>query len=112
MSELANQSCEACQAGAPKLTDSELQNVLNELPEWQIQEVDGVKQLVREYKFKNFVKAMDFAVKVGEVAEEHNHHPELTVTWGETKVVWWTHKINGLHHNDSVMAAKTDGLYA
>ena len=56
-------------------------------------------------------RSLDFALRVGRAAEEEGHHPLLTVEWGKCTVVWWTHKIRGLHRNDFIMAAKTDRLY-
>jgi 4a-hydroxytetrahydrobiopterin dehydratase len=54
---------------------------------------------------------MVVANRVGELAEEENHHPLLTVEWGRVLVAWWTHKIRNIHHNDLLMAAKTDALF-
>jgi 4a-hydroxytetrahydrobiopterin dehydratase len=48
---------------------------------------------------------------VGEIAEEGGHHPLLVTEWGKVTVTWWTHKIDGLHRNDFIMAAKTEDLY-
>jgi 4a-hydroxytetrahydrobiopterin dehydratase len=62
--------------------------------------------------YKNFVEALHFTNKVGELAETEGHHPSLLTEWGKVTVTWWTHKINGLHRNDFIMAAKTDELYA
>ena len=110
MNFLAEKKCEACVVGAPVLTEQELEELLPQISQWKIVEQDGVKRLKREYKFKNFVEALAFANKVGAIAEEENHHPAITVEWGKTTVAWWTHKIKGLHRNDVIMAAKTDGL--
>lgn len=110
MTQLANQSCEACKAGAPLLTSAEIAAVMHDIPEWYVITVDGVQRLSRTFTFKNFVTALAFANRVGDLAEEHNHHPAITVEWGKATVQWWTHKIGGLHHNDAVMAAKTDLL--
>ena len=71
----------------------------------------SVDQLLREYRFKNFVQAMAFTQAVGELAEEYGHHPALLTEWGRVKVSWWTHKIHGLHENDVIMAAKTEQLF-
>ena len=65
----------------------------------------------QEFKFKNFVQALEFTNQVGRLAEEECHHPALLTEWGRVTVTWWTHKIKGLHRNDFVMAAKTDELY-
>ena len=64
--------------------------------------------LEKEYSFKNFKEALDFTVKVGELAENQDHHPDIFLTWGKVKVTIWTHKIDGLTESDFIFAAKTD----
>jgi 4a-hydroxytetrahydrobiopterin dehydratase len=71
---------------------------------------DGVDRLQRVYRFKNFVEALAFTNRVGQIAEAEGHHPLLITEWGRVTVQWWTHKIGGLHINDFVLAAKTDEL--
>ncbi len=110
MAQLREETCEACRPGAPQLTPEEIADLHVQIPAWQLFEESGVKKLRREFSFNNFAEAMTFAVKVGELAEAHNHHPAMTVEWGRVTVLWWTHKIHGLHRNDTVMAAKTDNL--
>ncbi|MBU2708129.1 4a-hydroxytetrahydrobiopterin dehydratase [Zooshikella marina] len=110
MSSLSSLKCEACQAGAPKVTEEELPKLLAEIPEWNIEVRDGIMQLERVYSFKNFKQALAFTNSVGEIAEEVFHHPSILTEWGKVTVTWWTHKIKGLHKNDFIMAAKTDEL--
>lgn len=110
MSELKNQTCEACQAGAPQVTDEELRDLIKEIPDWVPESRDGVLQLERVYKFKNFKKAWAFSNKVAQLAEDEFHHPSILLEWGKVTITWWTHAIGGLHRNDFIMAAKTDGL--
>jgi 4a-hydroxytetrahydrobiopterin dehydratase len=110
MIELRELTCEVCRTGAPQATDEEIVDFRSQIPDWQIVEEDGEKQLLRAYKFKNFREALSFTNLVGEIAEEAGHHPALLTEWGMVTVRWWTHKINGLHKNDFVMAAKTDQL--
>ena len=74
------------------------------------QMVDGIKRLRRAFKFKDFREAMQFTNRVGELAEQEDHHPAILTEWGKVTVTWWTHKIKGLHRNDFIMAAKTDSL--
>ena len=107
---LSQQTCEACQVGAPMVSDAELPTLLDEIPDWHTENRDGILQLERQYNFKNFVEALNFTNRVGELAEQANHHPALLVEWGKVTVTWWTHKIGGLHHNDFIMAARTDLL--
>lgn len=111
MSDLASQTCEACRADAPKVSDEELAALIKEIPDWSAPVKDGVLQLQREFDFKNFKEALAFTNAVGEIAEEAGHHPALLTEWGKVTVNWWSHKIKGLHKNDFIMAAKTDELY-
>lgn len=110
MSDLKKQKCEACNAEAPKVSDEELAELMREIPDWTPVTRDGVMQLEREFKFKNFKKALAFTNRVGEIAEDEFHHPTLVTEWGKVTVTWWTHAINGLHKNDFIMAARTDAV--
>lgn len=111
LEDLSEKTCSACKTGAPQVTEIELANALQNLPEWSLTQVDGIKQLTRAYKFKNFVSALAFTNEIGAVAEEFNHHPALLTEWGKVTVTWWTHKIKGLHENDLIMAAKTEKIF-
>lgn len=110
MSVLQHEQCEACRADAPVLTHVQIDELIQQLPEWVCLEVEGVKRLQRIYPFKNFIDALAFTNKVAALAEEHGHHPALLTEWGRVTVSWWTHKIRGLHRNDFIMAAKSDEL--
>ena len=109
--DLSEKTCSACRVGALQVTETELVNALKNLPDWSLIQADGIKQLTRAYKFKNFVSALAFTNAIGAVAEEFNHHPALLTEWGKVTVTWWTHKIKGLHENDLIMAAKTEKLF-
>ena len=112
MEQLASQRCEACRRDAPTVTEQEVAALMPQVPEWQIITVDGIRRLQRGYSFKNFVDALAFTNRVGALAEEEGHHPDLLTAWGQVTVTWWSHKIRGLHRNDFIMAAKTDRLYS
>ncbi len=109
--ELSQNSCEACRADAPQVTDDELKELLAKIPDWNIEVRDQIMQLEKVFQFDSFVKALDFTNKVGNIAEQQGHHPSLLTEWGKVTVTWWSHKIKGLHRNDFIMAAKTDHLY-
>ena len=111
MTDLHQMKCVACRAGEPTVTDSEIDMLNPQIPEWQVKEVDGVKRLERVFKFKNFAQALEFTNKVGAAAEEEDHHPLLITEWGRVTINWWTHKIGGLHQNDFIMAARTDEIH-
>jgi 4a-hydroxytetrahydrobiopterin dehydratase len=110
VSELSEMRCTACRGDEPTLTDAEIAELLPQVPKWQVVQREGIKRLERVFKFSNFAQALAFTDSVGEQAEEEGHHPALLTEWGRVKVTWWTHKIDGLHRNDFIMAAKTDEL--
>ena len=112
MPELAQMKCVACRGGEPTVTNDEIHALHPQIPEWHVQEVDGINRLERVFKFKNFVQALEFTNKVGAIAEEEDHHPMLVTEYGKVTVDWWTHTIQGLHMNDFIMAAKTDEIYS
>ncbi|GLQ30810.1 4a-hydroxytetrahydrobiopterin dehydratase [Litoribrevibacter albus] len=108
---LHQQTCEACQVGAPLVDEHEFPELLKQIPDWSVETIDDVHQLTRSYSFKNFVDALAFTNTVGALAEEYNHHPEIRTEWGKVTLFWWTHKISGLHKNDFIMAAKSDQVF-
>jgi 4a-hydroxytetrahydrobiopterin dehydratase len=108
MTDLTQRKCEACRADAPQATPEEIAGYMAEIPDWEIVEAAGVKQLRRQYKFKNFAEALAFANRVGELAEQEDHHPSILVEYGKVTLTWYTHKIKGLHVNDFIMAARSD----
>ena len=112
MSALTESSCVACRGGVPPLTNEEIEALRRETPDWSVIERDGVQRIEREFRFRNFRQALDFAIAVGELAEREQHHPDLHVAWGKVRVESWTHKIRGLHRNDFILAAKADAIYA
>lgn len=112
MDQLTQLKCTACRGGDPTLTDAEIAELHPQVSAWQVAERDGIKRLERVFTFPNFVEALAFTNKVGELAEEEGHHPAILTEWGKVTVTWWTHKIKGLHRNDFIMAAKTDQVYA
>ena len=108
MSDLASMECIPCRGGVPPLEGDELAAFETRLGgDWRV--VDG-HHLEKEYRFDNFRQALDFTNRIGELAEEVNHHPDLKVGWGYVHVSLWTHKIDGLSEADFVWAAKADRL--
>ena len=110
MNELTSKTCIACRIGAPLATKEEIRDFMQQLPDWAIVEEEGIKRLKRIFRFNNFMDAVAFTQKVAVVAEDENHHPAILTEWGKVTVFWWSHKIEGLHVNDFIMAAKTDQL--
>jgi len=110
MSELAEKECVPCKGGVPPLRGRDLTILLEELGNgWKI--VDE-HHLEKEYKFKNFREALDFTMKIGELAEAQGHHPDIYLAWGKVRLIIWTHKIDGLTESDFILAAKADRLLA
>ena len=106
MSELAQVTCIPCRGGVPPLKGEELDALQEKLGNgWQI---INEHHLEKEYIFADFRQALDFTVKVGEVAENQGHHPDIYLAWGKVKLTIWTHKIDGLTESDFILAAKAD----
>ena len=111
MEKLVQMKCIACRGDEPPLTDDEIAALLPQTPEWKVVEREGVKRLERRFRFRDFAQALAFTAQLGALAEEEGHHPAILTEWGRVTVTWWTHKIQGLHRNDFIAAAKTDELY-
>ena len=108
MSELAEKQCVPCKGGVPPLAGEALARLHEELGGgWEV--VDG-HHLRKEYRFRNFVEALAFTNRIGAMAEEQQHHPDVHLAWGRVAVEIWTHKIDGLTESDFVFAAKCDAL--
>ena len=106
MSELAQETCIPCRGGVPPLKGEELDALQEKLGNgWQI---INEHHLEKEYIFADFRQALDFTVKVGELAENQGHHPDIYLAWGKVKLIIWTHKIEGLTESDFILGAKVD----
>ncbi len=111
MAGLADERCVALSSGAAAASPAELEKLKAQVGDWTVVD-DGMDKLERSYTFGSFAEALAFTDKVGAIAEEQGHHPQLTTEWGRTTVRFWTHVAGGLHRNDFIMAAKTDALVA
>jgi 4a-hydroxytetrahydrobiopterin dehydratase len=112
MEDLREMNCVPCRGGEPTVKQEEIETFSQQVPDWEVIEREGVKQLERVYKFKNFREALSFTNQIGELAEAEDHHPVIKTEWGKVTVTWWTHKIKGLHRNDFIMAARSDDIYS
>jgi 4a-hydroxytetrahydrobiopterin dehydratase len=72
---------------------------LKNLNDWKLAP-EKPNKIFREFKFKNFSEALAFVNKIGEIAEEMNHHPEIILKWAYVKVTYWTHDLNDLGELD------------
>jgi 4a-hydroxytetrahydrobiopterin dehydratase len=105
---LAERRCVPCEGGTPALTGDQEAPLLAQLDGWEIEDTDGHRRLVKTYRFRDFVGAVDFINRITPIAEEEGHHPDLLVAWGRVRVQLWTHVAGGLTENDFVLAARID----
>lgn len=107
MSELSLKQCVPCRGGVPPLQGEEIIRLQTQLNGW---EVVMEHHLKKNYGFANFAEALQFVNRVGELAEEQGHHPDICFGWGKVEITIWTHKIDGLTESDFILAAKIDEL--
>jgi 4a-hydroxytetrahydrobiopterin dehydratase len=105
---LTDKKCIPCEGGVDPLSSSEATTLLKEIPEWTLS--GDAKKISRSFSFKNFAQALAFGNKVGAIAEEEGHHPDLHIEWGRVTVELSTHSIGSLSENDFIVAAKIDSI--
>jgi 4a-hydroxytetrahydrobiopterin dehydratase len=105
--ELAEKRCVPCRGGVPPLKGEEIAKLQPQVPGWQV--VDE-HHLSKSFGFPDFVSALEFVNRVGTVAEQEGHHPDIYLSWGKVEIRVWTHKINGLTESDFILAAKIDRI--
>jgi len=106
--DLSKKRCIPCRGGVPPLKGESLAELQSQLDKnWKV--IDE-HHLEREFIFKNFQEALAFTNKIGEVAEQEDHHPDILLSYGKVKVLLWTHKIDGLSESDFILAAKYDHI--
>ena len=110
MSNLTNQTCEPCEIGAPLVPEADQAKLLEELDGWEIDSTEASK-LVKKYKFLSYKESSKFVNLIVDLAESEDHHPKITLEWGLVRLEWWSHKIQGLHMNDFICAAKSNELF-
>ena len=105
---LADRTCVPCRGGVPGLPAEEVAKLLAETPGWALEE--GATRIRRTFRFRDFATAMAFAQRVGDLAEQQGHHPDIALGWGYCSVAFRTHRIGALHENDFIMAARVNAL--
>ena len=108
MSDLASKHCVPCRGGVPPLKGEDLQKLSTQVSNWKV--VDE-HHITKTFIFPDFKAALDFVNRVGTIAEEEGHHPDMTLTWGRVDVKTYTHKIEGLTESDFILAAKIDRVF-
>lgn len=113
MTDLVNKNAVPTSEGETSLSDDEIRSLLKEVPEWKLEysNTRNLCFLTRTYLFNSYERVLAFHQRVGVLAEEQQHHPEMTTQYGDVTIRWWTHTVGGVHMNDFVLAAKCDSLY-
>ncbi len=105
---LTGKVCTPCQGGIPPLCAVEAEVFQKQTPKWDL--TDEATRIRCSFSFDNFLGALDFVNKVGALAEDEGHHPDIALGWGYVDIAIHTHKIGGLHENDFILAAKIDAI--
>tara|TARA_B100001540_G_scaffold35951_1_gene31903 strand:- start:412 stop:744 length:333 start_codon:yes stop_codon:yes gene_type:complete len=108
-SDLINQKCQACSGNTPKFDKNQISHYLSDLDNWSVNEEQ--KMIFKKFKFKTFNEALKFTNKVGKLADEEGHHPDISLGWGYVLIMLHTHAIKGLSLNDFILATKIDVIY-
>lgn len=106
--QLLKKKCIPCEAGGKPLARADAQDYLDELIGWTMNE--EATKISKEYKFQDFIGAINFVERVADVAEEEGHHPDIHVHYNKVTLELWTHKVGGLTENDFIIAAKVDAM--
>lgn len=105
--DLSSKKCVPCEGGVPPLNVEEIEKKLTELSKWNF--IHG--QIQKEYTFSSYLDGLEFTYKLGKIAEEEGHHPDILTLWSKVRISLVTHSINGLSDNDFIIAAKADKLF-
>jgi 4a-hydroxytetrahydrobiopterin dehydratase len=105
---LADKTCVPCRGGVPPLKGAELEKLHRIVPQWT---VANEHHIHRQFRFPDFKQALALVNRVGALAEEQGHHPDIVLAWGKVEIALWTHKVDGLTESDFIMAAKIDRIF-
>ena len=111
MTKLADKKCVPCKGGIPPFDIDEIHKYIKQINGWKVLQNEIKKYFIeKEFKFKNYFDSEQFILKVGKIAEEEGHHPDINFGWGYAKIGISTHAIEGLAVSDFILAAKIDEL--
>lgn len=108
MKGFANKHCVPCEDGFPAMAREQARDLMDQVPGWALAE--DARSLSREYAFTDFKEALAFTNRIGELAEEEGHHPDIELSWGRVGIQLTTHSVKGLSENDFILAARINGL--
>ncbi len=106
--DLLKKKCVPCEGGAKPLSKAEAEKYMQDVLGWTMDEVG--KKISKEFKFTDFIGAINFVERVADVAEMEDHHPDIHVYYNKVVLDLWTHATGGLSENDFIVAAKTDAV--
>jgi 4a-hydroxytetrahydrobiopterin dehydratase len=111
MSDLSKKKCVDCDGDIPPFDTGEIHKYLKKIDGWDVKNNDERNfYLIKSFKFENFEESQKFVNKVGYIAEQENHHPDISFGWGYCKIKIFTHAIKGLAESDFILAAKIDKI--
>ena len=111
MNDLAKKKCIACDGSIPPFDTTEIHKYLKKIDGWDVKSNKNKNfYLIKDFKFENFIKSQTFANRVSNIAEQENHHPDISFGWGYCKIKIFTHAIKGLAESDFILAAKIDKI--
>ena len=111
MNDLLNKKCAPCEGGIPPLDLKEIHKYQTKVDGWHVKPNEKKNYfLEKNFKFQNFIKSQEFVNKVGSIAEQEGHHPDILYGWGYAKIKIFTHAIKGLAESDFILASKIDQL--
>jgi len=111
MSDLSKKKCVACEGNIPSFDIDEIHKYLKKVDGWDVKSNEEKNYfLTKNFKFDNFKQSQNFVNKIGNLAEDENHHPDISFGWGYCKIKIFTHAIKGLAESDFILAAKIDKI--
>ncbi len=111
MEDLYKKKCVACDGNTLPFDTTEIHKYLKKIDGWDVMSDNSqIYYLEKEFKFKNFVESEKFVNKIGSIAEQEGHHPDISFGWGYAKIKILTHAIKGLAESDFILAAKIDQI--
>jgi 4a-hydroxytetrahydrobiopterin dehydratase len=88
------------------LSQSDIESRLRSIPQWSV----AAGELTRTFEHKDFVAALAFVNRVGDLAEKANHHPDIDIRYNKVRLGLVTHDAGGLTAKDFDLAAAVDNL--
>ena len=107
MNDLLKKKCIPCEGKGIKSFDKErAEEYMTDVPGWVLSE--DYKKISKEFKFADFIGAVNFVERVADVAEMEGHHPDIHIFYNRVLLELSTHSIGGLSENDFIVASKID----